>query len=75
MTENEIGKILSAQLFSLMRDSQYSYSGNPRYSSLNDSGKKIMADLVDILVSKVVECQQQIDKDQAEKIVMDNLKK
>lgn len=75
LNEEEVGKILSSQLFSLMLDGRYSYSGSPSFSHLNDKGKKVMADLVEMLVPKVVECQQQMDRDRAEKLVMENLKK
>lgn len=75
LNEEEVGKILSSQLFALMRDKRYGYASTPSFSRLNDSGKQIMAELIEMLIPKIVECQQQMDKDRAEKIVMENLKK
>ena len=74
LTEEQIGKILSAQLFALMRDNRYGYATSPSFSHLNDNGKQVMADLIEMLVPKVVEAQQAADKERAEKLVMNNLK-
>lgn len=77
LTEKEIGTILAAQLMSAVRNKDHSYvSGvGAQYSHLNDSGKKIMAELTEIMFIKAVELDQSRRKEEAEQFVMDNLKK
>lgn len=75
LSEKEIGKILSSQLFSIVRDSSYCYTSSvPGYSHLTDDGKRIMSEFIDVLIPKVVEAVREQDKDRAEKIMMENLK-
>lgn len=76
LTEREIGSILAAQLISLSKDRTYSYvSSTPNYSHLEEPGKKIMAELVDMLFIKAVESDKKRIQDEAENLVMENLKK
>jgi hypothetical protein len=77
LTEKEIGQILAAQLMATIRHKEQSYvsSVGAQYSHLYDPGKKIMAELIDIMFVKAVECDAQRKKDDAEQLVMDNLKK
>lgn len=75
LTEDQVGKILSAQLFALMRDKNYSYtSSTPAYSKLHENGYEVMQALIEMLVPKVAEAQLLSDKERAEKLVMNNLK-
>jgi hypothetical protein len=75
LTEREIGSILAAQLVSLSKDRTYSYtSSTPSYSHLEEPGKKIMAELVDMLFVKAVEAEKKRRQDEAEQLVMENLK-
>jgi hypothetical protein len=76
LSDKDIGHVLSAQLFSLIKSRDYSYvSSTPAYSHLEDSGKKVMAELVDMMFIKAVEYNKKRIQDEAEKLVMDNLKK
>lgn len=77
LTEREIGAILAAQLMGTIRNRDQSYVStiNPQYSHLEDSGKKIMAELVDMMFVKAVECDRKRRQDEAEQLVMENLKK
>ncbi len=77
LTEKEIGSILAAQLMAMIRNREQSYvSGvGAQYSHLEAPGKKIMAELIDMMFVKAVECDNQRRKDDAEQLVMDNLKK
>lgn len=77
LTEREIGAILAAQLMGTIRNRDQSYvsSINPQYSHLEESGKKIMAELVDMMFVKAVECDKKRRQDEAEQLVMENLKK
>jgi hypothetical protein len=75
LTEDQVGKILSAQLFALMRDKNYSYtSSTPAYSKLHENGYEVMQAMIEMLVPKVAESQFLSDKERAEKLVVDNLK-
>ena len=75
-TEKEVGTILAGQLFSLMRNKDYSYiSSIEGYSRLQDNGKEIMMNLIDMLAPKVSDYIQKQDKIRAEEIMMDTLKK
>lgn len=75
LTEDQVGKILSAQLFALMRDKNYSYtSSTPAYSKLHENGYEVMQAMIEMLVPKVAEAQFLSDKERAEKLVVDNLK-
>jgi hypothetical protein len=77
LTEREIGAILAAQLMGTIRNRDQSYvsSTNAQYSHLEESGKKIMAELVDMMFVKAVECDKKRRQDEAEQLVMENLKK
>ena len=77
LTEKEIGSILAAQLMSTVRNTEYAYVSevNANYSNLKDSGKKIMAELVEMMFIKAVEIDKQRRQDDAEQLVMKNLKK
>jgi hypothetical protein len=77
MNEREIGQILVSQLISATRNRDHSYVSNVgiQYSHLTEDGKRIMAELVDMIFPKVVECEQQRIKDAAEKMMIDGLKK
>ena len=77
LTEKEIGSILAAQLMATIRNRDQSYvsSTGAQYSHLEAPGKKIMAELVDMMFVKAVECDKQRRQDDAEKLVMENLKK
>lgn len=77
LTEREIGSILAAQLMGAVRNKEQSYvsSVGAQYSHLNDSGKKIMAELIDMMFIKAVEFDNKRRQDEAEQLIMDNLKK
>lgn len=77
LTEKEIGAILAAQLMGTIRNKDQSYvsSVGAQYSHLNDSGKKIMAELVDMMFVKAVEYDKKRRQEDAQQLVMDNLKK
>ena len=77
LTEREIGAILAAQLMGTIRNRDQSYvsSTSAQYSHLEESGKKIMAELVDMMFVKAVECDKKRRQEEAEQLVMDNLKK
>ena len=77
LTEKEIGSILASQLMSTVRNTEYAYVSevNANYSNLKDPGKKIMAELVEMMFIKAVEIDKQRRQDDAEQLVMKNLKK
>lgn len=77
LTEREIGSILAAQLIGAVRNKEQSYvsSVGAQYSHLNDSGKKIMAELIDMMFIKAVEFDNKRRQDEAEQLIMDNLKR
>jgi hypothetical protein len=77
LTEKDIGAILAAQLMSAVRNKDHSYvSGvGAQYSHLNDSGKKIMSELTEMMFIKAVELDKQRRQQDVEQLVMDNLKK
>jgi hypothetical protein len=77
LTEKEIGTILAAQLMSAVRNNDYAYvSGvSAHYSHLKDPGKKIMAELTELMFTKAVELDKQRRQNDAEQLVMDNIKK
>ena len=77
LNEREIGSILAAQLMATIRNKEQSYVSDisTQYSHLNDSGKKIMAELVEMMFIKAVEYDKKRRQDDAEQLVMDNLKK
>jgi hypothetical protein len=77
LTEREIGAILAAQLMSATRNREQAYvsSVGAQYSHLEESGKKIMAELVDLMFIKAVEYDKKRRQDEAEQLIMDNLKK
>ena len=76
-TEKEIGQILAAQLMAAIRNKEQSYvsSMGAQYSHLYDPGKKIMAELVELMFIKAIECDSKRRQEEAEQLVMDNLKK
>jgi hypothetical protein len=77
LTEKEIGSILAAQLMATIRNRDQSYvSGvGAQYSYLEAPGKKIMAELTEMMFIKAVECDKKRRQDDVEQLVMDNLKK
>lgn len=77
LNEREIGAILAAQLMSAARNKDYGYvsSVGAQYSHLNESGKRIMSQLTDLMFIKAVEYDTKRKQDEAEQLIMDNLKK
>ena len=77
LTEKEIGSILAAQLMGAVRNRDHSYvsGAGAQYSHLTDSGKKIMAELTELMFIKGVELDQKRKQQDAEQLVMNNLKK
>jgi len=77
LTEKEIGSILAAQLMAMVRNRDQSYVSdiNAQYSHLEAPGKRIMAELTELMFIKAVECDLQRRQEDAEKLVMENLKK
>ena len=77
LTEKEIGSILAAQLMSAVRNRDQSYvsTAGPQFSHLEESGKKIMAELTAMMFIKAVELDKHRKQQDAEQLVMDNLKK
>lgn len=77
LTEREIGQILAAQLMATIRNREQSYVSDigAQYSHLEAPGKKIMAELIELMFIKAVECDKKRRQDDAEKLVMENLKK
>jgi len=76
-TEKEIGQILAAQLMATIRNKEQSYvsSVGSQYSHLYDPGKKIMSELVELMFIKAIECDSKRRQEEAEQLIMDNLKK
>lgn len=76
MTEKEIGQILAAQLLAAVRNKEHSYvsSVGAQYSHLTEDGRRIMAELVDLMFSKAVACEQERIKNAAEQMMIDALK-
>ena len=77
LSEREIGSILAAQLMSIVRNRDQSYvSGSgAHYSHLEESGKRIMAELTDMMFIKAVELDKHRKQQDSEQLIMDNLKK
>lgn len=77
LTEREIGSILAAQLMATIRNREQSYVSNigAQYSHLEDPGRKIMAELTEMMFIKAVEYDKKRRQEEAEQLVMDNLKK
>ena len=77
LTEREIGSILAAQLMAAVRNKDQSYvsATSAQYSHLEESGKKIMAELTELMFVKAVELDQNRRQQDAEQLVMENLKK
>lgn len=77
LNEREIGAILAAQLMSAVRNNDYGYvsSVGAQYSHLNESGKRVMSQLTDLMFIKAVEYDKKRKQDEAEQLIMDNLKK
>jgi hypothetical protein len=77
LTEREIGSILAAQLMAMVRNREQSYvsSIGAQYSHLEEPGRKIMAELTEMMFIKAVECDKKRRQDDAEQLIMDNLKK
>jgi len=77
LTEREIGSILAAQLMAAVRNNEYAYVSevSANYSHLKDPGKKIMAELIELMFTKAVEIDKQRRQQDAEQLVMNNLKK
>lgn len=77
MTEQQIGVILAAQLMATIRNSDQSYISTvgAHYCELKDPGKKLMAELVELMFIKAVELDKQRRQNDADQLVMDNLKR
>ena len=77
LTEKEIGSILAAQLMATIRNRDQSYvsSTGAQYSHLEAPGKKIMAELTELMFVKAVELDKHRRQQDAEQLVMENLKK
>lgn len=77
LTEKEIGSILAAQLMSAVRNNELGYASSvgAQYSHLNEPGKKIMAELTELMFIKAVELDKHRKQQDAEQLVMENLKK
>ena len=77
LTEKEIGQILAAQLMAAVRNNELGYASSvsAQYSHLNEPGKKIMAELTEMMFIKAVELDKQRRQNEAEQLIMDNLKK
>jgi hypothetical protein len=77
LNEREIGSILAAQLMAVVRNKDQSYvsSVGAQYSHMNDSGKKIMTEMVNMMFIKAVEYDVKRRQEEAEQLIMDNLKK
>lgn len=75
MTEQDIGKILSGQLFSLMNDSRYGYrSSVANYSHLKEEGIEVMSELVKMLAPKVVDIIVKREEELAKQKMIDTIK-
>jgi hypothetical protein len=77
MTEQQIGSILAEQLMATIRNSDQSYISTvgAQFCHLKDPGKQLMAELVELMFIKAVECDKQRRQQDAEQLVMENLKK
>ena len=77
LTEKDIGKMLSAQLFSILHDSTYSYvsTSSPDFSHLTPDGENLMMEVIRMIVPKAVALEQKKMQDYAEQVVMKNLSK
>lgn len=77
LNEKEIGQVLSAQLMGILRNGEHSYvsGADAKFSHLRDSGKKIMAELTELMFIKAVEYDKKRKQDEAEQLIMENLKK
>lgn len=77
MTEKEIGQILAAQLLAAVRNREHSYvsSVGAQYSHLTEDGRRIMTELVDLMFTKAVDCEQERIKNAAEQMMINALKK
>lgn len=77
LTEKDIGKMLSAQLFSILHDSTYSYvsTSSPDFSHLTPDGENLMMEVIRMVVPKAVALEQKKMQDYAEQVVMKNLSK
>ena len=77
MTEKEIGQILAAQLLAAVRNREHSYVSRvgAQYSHLTEDGRRIMTELVDLMFTKAVDCEQERIKNAAEQMMIDALKK
>lgn len=77
LTEREIGAILAAQLMSAVRNNELGYASSvsAQYSHLNEPGKKLMAELTELMFIKAVELDKHRKQQDAEQLIIDNLKK
>jgi hypothetical protein len=77
MTEREIGHILAAQLLAAVRNKEMSYVStvNAQYSHLTDDGRRVMSELVELMFTKAVVCEQERIKNAAEQMMVDAIKK
>ena len=77
LNEKDIGKMMAAQLFSILHDQAYSYIStvNPEYSHLTEDGEKIMMEFIRMVTPKAVAIEQKKMQDYAEQVVINNLKR
>lgn len=77
MTEKEIGQVLAAQLLATVRNREHSYVSNvgAQYSHLTEDGRRLMAELIEVMFIKAVVCEQERIKNAAEQMMLDALKK
>lgn len=77
MTEKEIGQVLAAQLLATVRNKEHSYVSTvgAQYSHLTEDGRRLMAELVEVMFTKAVACEQERIKTAAEQMMVDAIKK
>lgn len=77
MVEEDVGKIIAAQLFSCLHDTKYSYVSktSPTFSHLTEDGERLMMEIITMLVPKAVEVERDKFQAYAEQLIIDNLKK
>ncbi len=75
MTEQDIGKILGAQLCALVKDSRYGYTSTVSgYSNLNDKGKLLMMELVEMLAKNVGAIAHKEEEERARELMLKSIK-
>lgn len=75
MTEQDLGKILSAQLMSLISDNRYGYRSKiAGYSHLKDEGLDVMTELIKMLTPRAAEILDQREEEAARQKMMEAIK-